>query len=454
MTVLAFITAIAILVVVHEWGHYAAARACGVKVLRFAVGFGPVLLSLRPARSDTEFVLCALPLGGYVRMLDSREAPVEPAQREQAFDARPLWQRSVIVAGGPLANLVLAVLLVAGLNWVGVTETAARMGTPVLGSPVERAGLRAGDRIEEVCRGEHCQPIESWPQLRWAVTQALLDGDTLRLSVMSEGERRPRAVSLPTTGLSAGEVDAQVLSRLGWVGPYSEPVIGRVQPGGPAEAAGLRTGDRVLRIDGRLVTDATDLRERIRRSIEAGQPVPMTWLIERGAQTLELTVTARPQAAAGEGPATGRIDAYVGAPPETVVVRRGPLEGLAEGVQRTVDLSWLSLRMLGRMLIGEASLKNLSGPLTIADYAGQSAQLGVAAFVGFLALVSVSLGVLNLLPLPMLDGGHLLYHLFEWVTGRPVPDVWLERLQRAGLFILLMLMALALSNDLARLFGS
>jgi regulator of sigma E protease len=225
--------------------------------------------------------------------------------------------------------------------------------------------------------------------------------------------------------------------------------MGDVKADGPAAQAGLRAGDRVLRVDGRPVPDAATLRERIRDSGRSGQP--MRFEIIRAGAPVELTVQPRVVEEGGER--IGRVDAYIGQPPQMVTVRYGPIEGLVQGAQRTWEVSTLTLKMLGRMLIGQASLKNLSGPLTIADYAGQSAQQGLAYYLGFLALVSVSLGVLNLLPLPMLDGGHLMYYIFEAVTGRPVSDWWLKWLQRGGALIMLLLMSLALSNDVARLLG-
>jgi regulator of sigma E protease len=287
--------------------------------------------------------------------------------------------------------------------------------------------------------------------LQWQLTQAALEQRPLHLMLSARGSDTMRETVLPLQTLPDGDLDAEQLRRIGVGVPYSEPVMGEVQAGGPAAAAGLERGDLVLAVDGRPVADAHDLRERIRAAVRDGEGVPMQWQLDRQGRRLTLAVT--PRVLADGERRIGRIDAYVGGAPETVVVRRGPLDGLAQGLRQTWDVSALTLRMIGRMIVGEASVKNLSGPLTIADYAGQSVQQGPVVFLGFLALVSVSLGVLNLLPLPMLDGGHLMYYLFEGVTGRPVSDLWLARLQKGGLALLLMLMSLALFNDVARLLG-
>jgi len=241
------------------------------------------------------------------------------------------------------------------------------------------------------------------------------------------------------------------MQRVGIGAPFSEPVLGTVKEGGPAALAGLKSGDLVLSVDGVAVADGARLREAIRAAGKSEPAAAMLWQIERAGQRLEVAV--QPVVVAEGDKRIGRIEAYIGRPAEMVLVRYGLLEGLTQAAARTWEMSALTVKMLGRMLIGEASLKNLSGPLTIADYAGQSARLGLAYYLGFLAVVSVSLGVLNLLPLPMLDGGHLMYYLFEAVTGRPVSDAWLDRLQRGGVAVLLVMMSLALYNDVARLLG-
>jgi regulator of sigma E protease len=451
-TVLAFVFTLGILIVVHEYGHYRVAVACGVKVLRFSVGFGRVLWRRQTTPDSTEFVVCALPLGGYVRMLDEREGGVTPADRHLAFNRKPLWQRAAVVVAGPLANLLLAVLLYAGAHWVGLEEPKALLGAPVADSVAERAGLRAGDWAHAVSReGIDWQELRSMTDLRWAITQAVMRGEKLSLTVSGADGRGERRVVLGLDSLESHDVDAQLMQRVGLGAPFSEPVMGEVKAGGAGARAGLRAGDRVLSVDGVLIADAGRLRELIRASASTAEAKPMAWRIARSGQTIEVEV--QPATVSEGAKRVGRIEAYIGQPPQMVTVQYGLFEGLAQAVTRTWDMSALTLTMFGKMVIGEASLKNLSGPLTIADYAGQSARLGLAYYLGFLAVVSVSLGVLNLLPLPLLDGGHLMYYLFEAVTGRPVSDAWIERLQRGGVAIMLMMTSLALYNDVARLLG-
>lgn len=453
ITVLALIVTLAVLIVVHEWGHYRVAVACGVKVLRFSVGFGRVLWARRN-RHGTEFVICALPLGGYVRMLDEREAPVPPSDAAYSFNRQPLRNRVAIVAAGPIANLVLAALLYAGQHWIGIEEPKAVLGTPLAGSVAERAGLAAGDWVRAV-RDESGEWIElrSMTDLRWHVLRAVVERRPLSMQVSDTEGRGRRERTLALDQVPSGDIDPALLRRIGLGEPLREAVIGAVAAGTPAAAAGLKQGDRVLAIDGRPINDAQGLRERVRGSVEAGQARTLEFRVERSGSQLTLAVTPR---VLREGERDiGRIDAPVGAvPPSLVTVRYGAWEGLERGWQRTWEVSALTLRLLGRMVIGEVSVRNLSGPIAIAEGAGQNASQGLPYFLGFLAFVSVSLGVLNLLPLPVLDGGHLMYYLFEAVTGRPVSDLWLARLQRGGVAVLLLLMSVAIFNDVARLLGA
>jgi regulator of sigma E protease len=451
-TVLAFLVTLGVLIVIHEYGHYRVARACGVKVLRFSVGFGRVLWRRQRDAQSTEFVLSALPLGGYVRMLDEREGPVAPHELGQAFNRQSLPKRAAIVAAGPVANLLLAVVLYACAHWVGIDEPKAVLSTPTPASAAERAGLAAGDWVRAVATEDGgWRELRSMSDLRWEVTQAALDGRALTLNVSDRWGHGTRQARLDLKGFDSREVGTDMFKRIGLGPPFSEPVLSGIKPGGPAQRAGLRDGDRVLRVDGQPVFDAVALRDRIRASVRGTSAQAMQWDVDRDGQTLRIEVV--PEVVREGNASFGRIQAYPGPLPQMVTVRYGAVDGIVHGVQRTWEVSKLSLKMMGRMLIGEASLKNLSGPLTIADYAGQSVQRGLADYLGFLALVSVSLGVLNLLPLPLLDGGHLMYYLFEGVTGRPVSEAWLKWLQRGGALIMLLLMTLALSNDVARLLG-
>ena len=449
LTIVAFVVALGVLIAVHEYGHYRVAVACGVKVLRFSVGFGKPLLRWQKKDSPTEFVLAAFPLGGYVRMLDEREAPVAAEERHLAFNTQPLKSRAAIVAAGPLANLLLAVVLYSVVNWTGVDEAKPLLANPVAGSVAEKAGLQGGELVVAAALGDdEIEPVQSYEDVRWLLTRGALDGQNARLSVQSPGGSDTREITLNLASLNATDADLELFRKIGIMSPWTKPVIGEVMPEGAAARSGLKENDLVLRVGTKAIVDGLQLRELIRHSVIDGKATTQTWHVEREGRQMDVAVT--PEVLQDANGSYGRIGAFVGQAPELVTVHYGFVEGIWKGVQRTWEVSVLTLKMMGRMVIGQASLKNLSGPLTIADYAGKSASMGLTQYLIFMALISVSLGVLNLLPLPVLDGGHLMYYLWEGLTGRGVSDAWMERLQRGGVAVLLVMMSIAMFNDVTR----
>ncbi|MCP3714710.1 RIP metalloprotease RseP [Paraburkholderia sp. CNPSo 3281] len=451
----AFVVAIGVLVVVHEYGHYSVARLCGVKVLRFSIGFGRPLVQWVSKTSGTEWTIAALPLGGYVKMLDERESPgqIPASDLPHAFNRQSVGKRIAIVAAGPIANFVLAVVLFSLVYASGVTEQKAIVAAPPAQSAAARAGFQGGETILSVsdANGSRTEPVRSWSDLRWKLLATAFDQGRVVLAAR-DGEGT-YDFPLDLSQLTSKDLDDDFLAKLGLEAGGNTLKVAAVEAGSAAQHAGLQAGDQLRAVDGRPVDSASTFIAYVKA--RAGKPVRLT--VARGdaaqhtQQTLTLTVTPALQRDAQTGEEVGRIGAALSAQAPSVDVRYGPLESVRLGAYRTWDIAVYSLRMFGRMITGEASLKNLSGPVTIADYAGKSARLGPSAFLSFLALVSISLGVLNLLPIPVLDGGHLLYYAVEAVTGKAVSDRWQLVLQRAGLACIVALSAIALFNDLARL---
>ena len=442
---LGFVVAIGLLVTFHEWGHYYVARRLGVRVLVFSVGFGKPLWS-RVAADGTRWQLAAIPLGGYVKMLDEREGPVPPEQQGEAFNRQPVGRRIAIVAAGPLANFLLAIVLYAAAYMIGQPALRPVLGPVAAESPAAQAGLREGQQVQAVA-GER---VRSWDELRLALIDASLGAQRLPLTV-GDGLDAQRYV-LDISRLSREPVE--FYAGLGLVPPQVQlaPRLGQIVADAPAARAGLQSGDTVRRFDDRPVASWQALVEEIRGA--PGATVILT--VERAGQSLSLPVAL--DSVPGEGGPVGRLGAGVAAQPElwqdfAFEYRLGPVESLVAGAQQTLQMSWLTLKMLGRMVVGEVSVSNLSGPLSIAQFAGGSAAAGLVTFLGFLALISVSLGVLNLLPVPVLDGGHLLYYGIEALRGSPLPDKVQHLGQSVGLALLLGLMSVALFNDLNRLLG-
>ena len=449
VTILSFLVTIGVLVVIHELGHYAAARLVGVKILRFSVGFGRALWMRRLGRDGTEWTIAAVPLGGYVKMLDEREADVPPADRARAFNRQSVGARIFIVLAGPVANFALALLIYWILFMVGLPGVKPVLGDAPKDTPAAAAGLVNGLTIRAI--GD--EPVHTWTDVRWLLLKEAVKREPVSVEVETAGGGRS-VRTLDMSVITKEDLDRDFLGKLG-LRPYRPSVpatLGRVLADSAGSRAGLEQGDRVVAVGGRPIKTWFDFTAEIATS--PGKTLAIT--VERQGRRFDVRATPDP---VGEGSnRIGRLGIEAGDELKreyermTTTVRYGPLEAVARAAHKVYDLSIFSVKMLARMVVGDVSWRNLSGPITIADYAGQSAQLGWITFLGFLALVSVSLGVLNLLPIPLLDGGHLVYYFAEIAKGSPVSERTMEIGQRFGLALLLGLTFFAFYNDINRLF--
>ncbi len=447
ITLLAFVGAIVMLVLFHEYGHYLVARRCGVKVLVFSLGFGSPIYKKRFANSDTEWVISAIPLGGYVKMLDEREGEVLPSELDMAFNRKPVLQRMAIVAAGPLANLLLAILLYWIMLMHGMPGLKPVLGEVPKGTPAAASSMKPGETINAIDGAS----IPSWQELHWTLlTLGLKRGEVAVDASSADGSSVRHMLSLDS--LNAHDLEGDFLEKLGLhlYQPTVLPVIGMLTDAGVAKKAGLEIGDKLLSADGIALHNWSELVDIVRAHPERAVRLD----VQRGVMNLNLTVV--PDAVVESGKKVGKI----GAAPRVdeaawqamrVEVSFGPVDALQRALGKTWDTAAISLKMMVKMVQGEVSVKNLSGPITIADYAGQSAHLGLASYLGFLALISISLGVLNLLPVPILDGGHLLYYVGELIKGSPVSDQAWEIGQKIGIALLGTLMVFAIYNDINRL---
>ena len=444
-TLLAFIFAILILVSLHEFGHYIVARLCGVKVLRFSVGFGKPFFTRK--RGDTEWCLAPIPLGGYVKMVDTREGEVAQADLPYAFDKQHPAKRIAIVAAGPLTNLALAVLLY-GLSFsFGVTEIRPYVGTVEPDTIAARAGFQSGDRIQSV----NSIPVEDWGSAQTEIALNLEAGKVAVAVQTASGTQTVRTIDAAGT-----EEAGKIAKNQGYIGlmPFKiTTVIGGIEKGSPADKAGLKTGDKLTAADGKPITSWQEWANLTRQS--PGRKIALTYERDGQARTADI----RPDTVErSDKTLIGRV----GLLPQSDKAwdrqirrnyRPSVVHAFGMGWEKTVSHSWTTVKFFGKLISGNASASHISGPLTIADIAGQSAELGLQSYLEFLALVSISLGVLNLLPVPVLDGGHLVFYTAEWIRGKPLG----ERIQniglRFGLALMMLMMAIAFFNDITRLLG-
>jgi regulator of sigma E protease len=449
-TLVAFVIALGSLILFHELGHYLVARALNVKVLRFSIGFGRPLLSRTYGADRTQWVIAAFPLGGYVKMVDEREGRVAAEDLPRAFNRQSVYRRFAIVAAGPIANFLLAIAIYWVLFISGMPGLRPILDEPPAATPAHAAGFQQGDTLLRI----GSEPVATWQDARWVLLQHAVNRSAVRVET-SDRKGYIDVRTLDLSSLTSDDLDGDFLRAAGLLrfNPPLAPVLGQVVEGAPAHSAGLRSGDRVLAIDGVAVEEWQDVVSAVRDR----PSVPLVFEVERDGVRMQVKVTT--EAVSEGGRTIGRMGAAPKVDPQSMrsvltEVRYGVGESFVRAIGKTWETSIFSLRMLGKMLTGHISLKNLSGPITIADYAGQSAQVGWIAYLSFVALISISLGVLNLLPVPLLDGGHLMYYTIEILKGRPVSERAMQIGQHVGMALLFTLMLLALFNDVNRLISN
>jgi len=455
MTILAFIITIGLLVTIHEYGHFQVARWCNVKVLRFSIGFGKPLWQKTFGKDNTELVLAAIPLGGFVKMLDEREqqaeenpVPQSETDLKRAFNRQSVWKRIAIVLAGPVANLLLAIILYWGLFMLGVTGMRPIIGVVADNSQAAQASLKSGEIIQKIAG----KPVSTWQEARWLLLEESLENKTVEIEAINNNELMQHTLSFEGVNNDA-EID--ILKKIGLdvFKPKIPAVIGEILTDGAAEKAGFMPNDRILQIDN-VVTDDW---EQVVNIIKLSPNKKLQFEIKRGQEIVQVAVT--PEAIKENKQTIGRMGAGVKLDKHElakllITQNYSPLLSLQKAIAKTWDTSIFSLKMLGKMLTGQVSLKGISGPVTIATFAGESANLGLKTFLSFLALVSISIGVLNLLPIPVLDGGHLMYYTIEIFKGSPVSEKTMLVGQKIGFVLLGLLMTIAIINDFNRLIAS